>query len=81
MKHEAPAAWDVLLVDAVNTPGTIPMKTGMTLREAIARAGGLSESGTDKGIQVTRGGGKAVKMDSTAKVQANDVIVVRERLF
>ncbi len=65
----------------VNSPGTLPMKTGMTLREAIARAGGLTESGTDKGIQVTRGGGKATKMDANAKVQANDVIVVRERLF
>ena len=66
----------------VNSPGNFPMRTGMTLREAIARAGGLSESGTDKGILVTRGGkGKATKMDASTKVEANDVIVVRERLF
>lgn len=65
----------------VNSPGNFPMRTGMTLREAIARAGGLGESGTDKGILVTRGGGKPVKMDASAKVEPNDVIVVRERLF
>lgn len=65
----------------VNNPGNFPMRTGMTLREAIARAGGLGESGTDKGILVTRGGGKPVKMDASAKVEPNDVIVVRERLF
>ena len=65
----------------VNSPGNFPMRTGMTLREAIARAGGLGESGTDKGILVTRGGGKPTKMDASAKVEPNDVIVVRERLF
>ena len=64
----------------VNSPGTLPMKSGMTLREAIARAGGLSESGTDKGIVVTRAG-KTSKLDASAKVEPNDVIVVRERLF
>jgi polysaccharide export outer membrane protein len=64
----------------VNSPGTLPMKTGMTLREAIARAGGLSESGTDKGIVVTRAG-KTSKLDASAKVEPNDVIVIRERLF
>ena len=64
----------------VSSPGNFPMKTGMSLREAIARAGGLTESGTDKGILVTRAG-KTTKMDSSAKIQPNDVLVVRERLF
>lgn len=64
----------------VNNPGNFPMKTGMTLREAIARAGGLTESGTDKGVMVTRAG-KTTKMDSSTKIQPNDVLVVRERLF
>ncbi len=64
----------------VGNPGNYTMKTGMTLREAIARAGGLSESGTDRGVLVTRVG-KKVKLDVNAKVEPNDVIVVRERLF
>ncbi|HEX5378162.1 MAG TPA: polysaccharide biosynthesis/export family protein [Phenylobacterium sp.] len=64
----------------VANPGSFPMKSGMTLREAIARAGGLTDSGTDKGVKVTRGG-KTTKMDASTKVQANDVLVVRERLF
>lgn len=64
----------------VNSPGTFPMTSDMTVRQAIARAGGLSPSGTDRGVQVTRGGQK-VKVDLTAKVQSGDVIVIKERLF
>jgi polysaccharide export outer membrane protein len=61
-------------------PGTYPLRSDMTLRQAIARGGGLSESGTDHGVIVTRAG-KKIKLDVNDKVQANDVILVRERLF
>jgi len=64
----------------VAAPGTFPLRTDMTLRQAIARAGGLTQSGTDHGIVVTRGG-KKIKLEAGAKVEPNDVIVVRERLF
>lgn len=64
----------------ITQPGTYPMKSGFTLRQAIARGGGLTESGTDGGILVTRAG-KKMKLDGSAKVEPGDVIVVRERLF
>jgi polysaccharide export outer membrane protein len=65
---------------SITQPGTYPLRSDMTLRQAIARGGGLSESGTDHGVLVTRGG-KRLKLDASAKVEPNDVIVIRERLF
>ena len=56
------------------------MKTGLTVRQAIARAGGLTASGSDKKVQVNRGGSK-VKLSADALVEPGDVLVVGERLF
>lgn len=75
-----PTAEVIYISGQVAQPGTYPVKADMTLRQAIARAGGLTESGTDHGVLVTRGG-KKIKLDVGAKVEGGDVIVVRERLF
>jgi polysaccharide export outer membrane protein len=64
----------------VNAPGAYPMGSDMTLQMAIARGGGLSASGSDRGVQVTRKGAK-VKLAPSDKVEAGDVIVVKERFF
>lgn len=64
----------------VNSPGTYSLSGEMTLAQAIARGGGLSASGSDRRVQVTRKGVKT-KLDLTSKVEAGDVIVVGERLF
>jgi polysaccharide export outer membrane protein len=64
----------------VNSPGTFPISSGMTVRLAIARAGGLGPAGSERRVQVTRGGTK-IKADLAAKVEPGDVIVVGERLF
>ena len=76
----APEAEVFYISGQVGQPGTFALRSDMTIRQAIARAGGLSESGTDHGVLVTRGG-KKIKLEASAKVEANDVIVVRERLF
>ncbi len=76
----APAADIFYVTGQVNAPGTFALKTGMTVRQAIARAGGLKESGTDHGVLVTRGE-KKMKLEVGATVQAGDVLMVRERLF
>ena len=76
----APAAEVFYISGSINQPGTYALRSDMTMRQAIARGGGLSESGTDHGVMVTRGG-KKIKLDVSAKVEPNDVIVVRERLF
>lgn len=64
----------------VNSPGSFPMLSDMTLRMAIARSGGLTPSGSDKRVTVTRKGEK-VKLGLSDKIEAGDVIVVGERLF
>jgi polysaccharide export outer membrane protein len=64
----------------VNSPGSYPIPAGMTVRLAIARAGGLNAAGSERRVQVTRDGAK-IKADLSAPVQAGDVIVVGERLF
>jgi polysaccharide export outer membrane protein len=64
----------------VNSPGSFPLTSDMTLRMAIGRAGGLASSGSEKRVTVTRKGEK-VKIGLGDLVQAGDVIVVGERLF
>lgn len=76
----APAAEVFYISGQVNSPGPFPMKTDMTVVQAIARAGGLTASGSDKKVQVNRGG-KKIKLAGDAKVEPGDVLVVGERLF
>jgi polysaccharide export outer membrane protein len=64
----------------VNSPGSYALKSGMTIAQAIAKGGGLSESGTDKKVKVRRAG-KIVKLSGDAPVQPGDVLTVGERLF
>jgi polysaccharide export outer membrane protein len=68
----------------VRNPGLFVLEPGMTVQQAIALAGGLSERGSDRGIVARRlVNGKMtdveVKLDD--KVQAGDTIVVRQRFF
>lgn len=76
----APVAEIFYVSGQVNAPGPFSMKTGLTVRQAIAQAGGLTASGSDKKVQVTRAG-KKIKLDAEALVQPGDVLVVGERLF
>lgn len=64
----------------VNSPGSYPLKTGMTVAQAIAKGGGLTESGSDKKVKVRRGG-KSVKLSADGQVEPGDVLTVSERLF
>lgn len=64
----------------VNSPGTYSVRQDLTVGQAIARGGGLTQSGSDRKVSVTRGG-KKIKLDPSAKVEPGDVLVVGERLF
>lgn len=66
----------------VASPGSYPVTEGMTVRLALARAGGLTPSGSDKKVKVNRKGEnlKGVKLDETV-VQPSDILTVGERLF
>jgi polysaccharide export outer membrane protein len=65
----------------VKAPGAYPVASGMTLRMAIARGGGLTDEGTDRGVRVTHKGGAPQKPGLDAPIASGDVIVVGERLF
>ncbi|MDP3854026.1 polysaccharide biosynthesis/export family protein [Phenylobacterium sp.] len=79
-KIYAPLADIFYISGQVRAPGTFPIAPGMTIGQAIARSGGLTESGNGKKIEVTRAG-KKLKLDPSAKVEPEDVLVVKERLF
>lgn len=79
-KIYAPAAETFYIYGQVRSPGEFQLQTGMTVRMALAKAGGLTESGSDKKIDVNRAD-KKVKVKLDDKVQPGDVIVIGERLF
>lgn len=66
----------------VRTPGPQPSLTGLTLRMALARSGGVTEQGSEKKIKVVRAGAtlRNVNLDKTI-VQPGDIITVGQRLF
>ena len=66
----------------INKPGAFPVLPGMTVRQALALAGGITATGSDKKVGLYRTGSKdkdEIALDQP--VQKNDVLVVKERLF
>jgi polysaccharide export outer membrane protein len=76
----SPAAEIFYITGQVKSPGTYPVRTDLTIAQAIARGGGLTDSGTDKKVKVTRAG-KVMKLGPTEKVMPGDVLDIAERLF
>ena len=64
----------------INRPGALPLLRDMTVRQALALAGGVTATGSDRKVSLVRGG-KEVDANSDTLVQKNDVIQVKERLF
>ena len=68
----------------VRNPGSYVLDPGMTIEQAIALAGGLTDRGSDRGIVATRivnGIGVDLGVNKLDKVQAGDTIKVRSRFF
>lgn len=65
----------------VARPGSFPILPGMTIRQALASAGGVTATGSANKVGLIRGGAKEVDMEPTQLVEKNDVIIVKERLF
>lgn len=79
-----PKAQTFFIEGYVRNGGTLILEPGMTVEQAIAMAGGLTERGTNRGIKATRAiNGKTVEVDLklSDKVQAGDVIHIKQRLF
>jgi polysaccharide export outer membrane protein len=69
----------------VQRPGAYRIKSGMTVRQALALAGGPTNRGTERGIHVERPDGSDEARELTPAmndpIRANDVLHVPESLF
>ena len=66
---------------AVNAAGCYPVGQTMSLRMALARAGGLNNLGSEKKIDVFRNGREIGRLDLSQPVLEGDVLKVGERFF
>lgn len=75
----------VYIYGEVQRPGPMRMERGMTVMQALATGGGLTQRGTQKGLRVHRntGDGKVQVIEPSLddRVQDGDVVFVRESLF
>jgi polysaccharide biosynthesis/export protein len=80
-----PAAERYYVSGFVKTPGSFVLRPGMTVRQAVAEAGGLTERGSTRGMKIIRKDkdGKEIEVDARMSdlVKPNDTIRVRQRLI
>lgn len=71
----------VYVTGQVSRPGAYSLKPGMTVSELLALAGGVGPTGNNNKFSLRRTGQKEGDADQQTKLQAGDIINVRERLF
>jgi polysaccharide biosynthesis/export protein len=80
--HRAPSFY---IYGEVNKPGSHRIERGMTVRQALALAGGPSQRGTERRLGLYRRGPggelQTLNPDLSDMVRADDVYYVRESLF
>jgi polysaccharide biosynthesis/export protein len=79
-----PRAESVFISGHVGTPGAYGVRKGMTVRQALALAGGVTDRGSTRRVQIVRkvdGKERTIDVDLQQEVQPGDTIVVRERFF
>jgi len=79
-----PRAASVFVSGQVRSPGEYTIRTGMTVRQILALAGGVTDRGSTRRMQIVRQrGGVEVTEDANLQdaVRSGDTIIVRERLF
>ena len=79
-----PRAETIFVSGHVAKPGESVTRPGMTVRQALALAGGVTDRGSNRRLQIIRVvNGKEVtsRADMQNAVQAGDTIVVQERFF
>jgi len=80
-----PAASQAYIAGEVRTTGPFRLDTGMTVLQAIARAGGVTERGSTRRVSIKRrdpkGGYTVISAKPDDKIQPEDVITVKERIF
>jgi len=79
-----PKAQTFFIQGFVKNGGSYVLEPGTTVEQAIALAGGLTDRGTNRGIKATRvvnGKSVEVSLNLSDRVQAGDVITIKQRLF
>jgi polysaccharide export outer membrane protein len=80
-----PRAGEFYIYGEVAKPDKYRIERGMTVVEAIARAGGITPRGSDRRVEIKRmgAGGKYIvrRASPSDLVEANDVIRVKESIF
>lgn len=75
----------VYLYGEVQRPGQLRLERGMTVMQALASAGGLTQRGTQRGLRVSRrapgGQVQSLELSLDDALQPGDVVFVRESLF
>ena len=67
----------------VKNPGGYPYQPGMTINQAVALAGGLTERASREKIFLFKEGNKAQQLQATlgSNVSAGDTITIEQRFF
>lgn len=79
-----PRADSVFVSGHVTSAGEYPIRKGMTVRQVLALAGGVTDRGSTGRIQIIRkinGEERTIGVNLQDVVQPNDTIIVRERFF
>lgn len=75
----------VYMYGEVQRPGQLRLERGMTVMQALASAGGLTQRGTQRGLRVSRraasGQVQSLELSLEEALQAGDVVFVKESLF
>lgn len=70
-----------IIYGQVGRPGTYPLLPGMTIREAIATAGGVTALGSEKKVVIAKPGQKDIPAKPGDPVAKGDIVFVKERTF
>jgi polysaccharide export outer membrane protein len=65
----------------VRAPGAFPATQGLTVREAIARGGGLTDMGSDRKTKIFRKNVQLKNVTLDTVLQPGDIVQIGERLF
>jgi polysaccharide export outer membrane protein len=80
-----PKAQTFYIMGAVRNPGSLAFEPGVTVQQAIALAGGLTDRGSDRRIKADRimsdGKVSEVSLRLEDKVQPNDTIKIATKIF
>ena len=80
-----PRAPEIFVMGAVHSPGKLKLSQGMTVLEAVAHAGGITDMGSTHRILIRRpqpdGKYREISARLTDTVAPGDIVTVRERIF